>query len=61
MDQLMVNVGQGVAYNGDEVVLFGQQGTEQITVEEVARASGLSPYEILVTLNQRIPRVFVGN
>lgn len=60
MDQLMVNVGQGVAYNGDEVVLFGQQGSERITVEEVARASGLSPYEILVTLNQRIPRIFVG-
>lgn len=59
MDQLMVNVGAGVAYNGDEVVLFGAQGTQHITVEEVAQASGLSPYEILVTLNQRIPRVFV--
>lgn len=60
MDQLMVNIGQGVAYNGDEVVLFGAQDGERITIEEVARASGMSPYEILVTLNQRIPRVFVG-
>lgn len=60
MDQLMVNVGQGVAYNGDEVVLFGQQGGQKITVEEVAQASDMSPYEILVTLNQRIPRVFLG-
>ncbi len=60
MDQLMVNVGQGVAYNGDEVVLFGQQGNQRISVEEVAQASGMSPYEILVTLNQRIPRVFLG-
>lgn len=60
MDQLMVNIGSGEAYNGDEVMLIGVQEEERITVEDVARAGGLSPYEVLVTLNQRIPRVFVG-
>lgn len=59
MDQLMVNIGSGEAYNGDEVVLIGLQGDQRITVEDVAQAGGLSPYEVLVTLNQRIPRVFV--
>jgi alanine racemase len=41
-------------------MLIGVQEEERITVEDVARAGGLSPYEVLVTLNQRIPRVFVG-
>ena len=60
MDQLMVDIGSGEAYNGDEVVLIGSQGAEHITVAELAHAGGLSEYELLVNLNQRIPRVFVG-
>ena len=60
MDQLMVDIGSGEAYNGDEVVLIGSQGAEHITVAELAHAGGLSEYELLVNLNPRIPRVFVG-
>jgi alanine racemase len=61
MDQLMVNLGaSGVGYNGDEVVLIGQQGSQFITVEELAEAIDTTPHEILVTLNQRIPRVVQG-
>ena len=60
MDQLMVNIGDREAYNGDEVVLIGSQGKDRISVEEISKASGVSPYEILVTLNQRVPRVFLG-
>lgn len=56
----MVDIGSGEAYNGDEVVLIGSQGAEHITVAELAHAGGLSEYELLVNLNQRIPRVFVG-
>ncbi len=58
MDQLMVNIGQGEAFNGDEVILVGEQGQDRVSVEELAKRSGVSPYEILVTLNQRVPRVF---
>ena len=32
MDQCMVDIGDGSAYNGDEVVLIGRQGDEVITV-----------------------------
>ena len=60
MDQLMVNIGQGEAYNGDEVTFIGQSGNERISVEDLASAVDTTPHEILVLLNQRIPRIYVG-
>jgi alanine racemase len=60
MDQMMVDISpEGEAYNGDEVVLIGQQGTESLRVEDLAAAIETTPHEILVSLNQRIPRVVV--
>lgn len=57
MDQLMVDIGpQGTAYNGDEVVLIGNQGEECITVTELADRIGTIPYEILTAINSRVPR-----
>ena len=61
MDQLMANVGpRGEGYNGDEVVLIGESGDERISVEELASLIETTPHEILVSLNQRIPRVYRG-
>ena len=61
MDQFMVDIGpQGPAYNEDEVVLIGRQGGQAIRCEEVAAAAGTIAYEILVGLNGRIPREYVG-
>ena len=65
MDQLMVDIGAGEAYNGDEAVLIGTQvaedGTsETILVEELAARAGTFAYEILVGLNARIPRKYLG-
>ncbi len=61
MDQFMVDLGpDGTAYNEDAVVLIGRQGDAQITCEAVAQAAGTIPYEILVGLNDRIPREYVG-
>jgi alanine racemase len=60
MDQMMVDISpQGEAYNGDEVVLIGQQGEESLSVEDLAAFIETTPHEILVSLNQRIPRVVV--
>jgi alanine racemase len=60
MDQLMVDLTPtGQAYNGDEVVLIGTQGDKTITVNDLARTLDTTPHEILVSLNQRIPRVLV--
>lgn len=43
----------------DEVVLFGQQGDETITVDEMAERCGTISYEILCNVSERVPRVYV--
>ncbi|PLX26321.1 MAG: alanine racemase [Ignavibacteria bacterium] len=60
MDQCMVNIGSGSAYNGDEVTLIGRQGEEVITVEELADLCDTIPYEILTMINTRVPRKYLS-
>jgi alanine racemase len=60
MDQLMVNIEWGTGYNGDEVVLIGEQGDERVTVEELAEWAGTVPYEVLTAINDRVPRLYEG-
>jgi alanine racemase len=55
MDQMMVNLEMGTAYNGDEVTLIG----DQVTVEDLAEWAGTIPYEILTNIGARVPRVYV--
>lgn len=61
MDQFMVDVGGDSAWNEDEVVLVGRQGDAELRVEQVAAAAGMIPYEVLVGLNDRIPREYRGD
>jgi alanine racemase len=57
----MVNLGpNGIGYNRDEVILIGESGGERVSVEELAALIGTTPHEIVVSLNQRIPRVYRG-
>ncbi|MFC5578128.1 alanine racemase [Lysobacter niabensis] len=58
MDQFMVDIGQDSAWNEDEVVLIGTQGDNAITAEQLAQLAGMIPYEVLVGLNERIPREY---
>jgi alanine racemase len=44
---------------GDEVVLMGEQGGEQITADEIATKVHSISYEILCALGKRAPRVFL--
>lgn len=44
---------------GDEVVLFGGQGADAITVEEVAAKAGTLSYEILCSIGKRVVRSFI--
>jgi len=60
MDQIIVNLEQGSAYNGDEVILLGSDGKNSITCEEMADWAGTIPYEILTNINTRVPRVYKG-
>ena len=61
MDQFMVDIGQDSAFNEDEVVLVGRQDGEAISIEEMATLAGTIPYELLVQLNERIPRHYTGD
>ena len=42
---------------GDEVVLIGRQGDEEITVEQVAERLGTISYEVVSEILARVPRI----
>ena len=44
---------------GDEVVLLGRQGGEEIRVEEIAEKAGTISYEIFCNIGARVPRVYI--
>lgn len=61
MDQVMVDVGPGSSVDvGDEVVLIGRSGAEEITVSEVADLMGTIPYEVTCLINARVAWAVVG-
>ena len=60
MDQLMVALAPAIADEataGDEVVLIGRQGSEEIAATEVAQRLGTIAYEVLTSISARVPRV----
>jgi alanine racemase len=60
MDQVMVNIEQDSAFNGDEVILIGaSESGEQIRAENLAEWADTIPYEILTNINTRVPRVYI--
>jgi Alr-MurF fusion protein len=58
MDQTMIDVSgvPGVRI-GDEVVLIGRQGNDEITAEEVAEQLGTINYEVVSAILARVPRI----
>jgi alanine racemase len=60
MDQLMVDCGDDPVEPGDEVVLFGRQGDQEIRAEEVAGWAGTIGYEVVTSVSARVPRVHRG-
>ena len=59
MDQMMADVSDiPEAFPEDEVVLIGQDGSDQITAEDIASWSGTISYEILLSVGSRVERVF---
>ncbi len=59
MDQSMVNLGpETPARVGDEVVLIGKSGDEEITVYEWAEQLRTITYEVTCQINARVPRVY---
>ena len=58
MDQFMVDVGNAEVHVGDEIVLIGRQGQEEIPLVEIARLCDTIPYEVLCLFNDRLPRIY---
>jgi len=71
MDQTTVLLPGDIGYQGsggqgnrgilpaDEVVLLGRQDGETISAWDMARAANTIPYEILVGIGKRVPRVYL--
>lgn len=59
MDMTLLDVTEAGAELGDEVVLLGRQGSEEVTALELATHAGTIPWEILCHLGLRLPRRYV--
>lgn len=57
MDQCMVRLSREFPV-GEKVVLIGKQGKEEITIEEWASRIGTIPYEIAVSISERVARLY---
>ena len=63
MDQTMIDVSDLPQVEiGDEVVLWGRQGQEEITVEEIADKIKTINYEVVhMSDKKRVPKLFIKN
>lgn len=59
MDQVCVQLDEvPSAKEGDEVVIIGSQGDNEITAEQVADCWGTINYEVVCGISARVPRVY---
>ncbi len=60
MDQCMADIGMdGTAYNGDDVLLFGEMDGSVIPLESLCDKIGTITYEFLCNISSRVPRIYI--
>jgi len=60
MDQMMADIGpDGVAYNGDDALLFGEMDGVSIPLESLCGKIGTITYEVLCGISARVPRIYL--
>lgn len=60
MDQTMIDVTDVPnVTEGDEVVLIGRQGNEEISIYEICQWANTIPNDILVSIGERVDRVYI--
>jgi alanine racemase len=63
MDQILIDLGKHPEKDdiqiGEEVVLFGKQREEEISIEEVANQLNTIPYEVTCWINSRVPHIYI--
>jgi alanine racemase len=59
MDLTLLDVSalRGNVQLGDEVVIIGRQGVEEVTADELAQKLGTINYEIVTCISHRVPRI----
>jgi alanine racemase len=60
MDMTMIDVTDVPCEIGDAATLIGDDGDDAITVNEIARAGNMSPYEVLTGLHSRLARRYLN-
>lgn len=61
MDQCFVDVSHiNEVSVGDEVVVYGSQGQETISVESIAKQLNTIPYEVTCNVSKRVPRIYIN-
>ena len=60
MDMTMIDVTDVPCEIGDVATLIGRDGTDVLTVDDVAATGEVLSYELLVGLKLRVPRVYVN-
>jgi alanine racemase len=58
MDYVAVDAGDAPVEIGDEAIFFGARDGAALPVEEAAVAARTLPYELLVRLGARVPRIY---
>jgi alanine racemase len=61
MDMTMIDVTDVGCEIGDVVTLIGGDGSDRISVADVAATANLSPYEVLTGLRSRLPRRYLND
>lgn len=61
MDMIMADVGSANINKGDEVVIYGTQGSQTISISEIALRLNTISYEISCSVSNRIPRIYVNS
>lgn len=59
MDLIIIDLENDEINQGDDVTIIGSNGSDQITVYELAEKLKTIPYEITTQLSERLPRVLV--
>jgi alanine racemase len=59
MDMIMADVSHVNAIVGDEVVLIGKQGDEEVSAREVAERAGTIAWDIFTGIGTRVRRVYL--
>ena len=60
MDMMMLDItGMDDVQEGDIVTIFGTDGDEEITLDELARKIGTINYELMCSLSDRVERIYI--